>query len=105
MANRLYKFTRNNLPTILTVAGAVTLCILVAPHASAQGPWTTATENMAAAFKGPIAKGLGVIAVVVGGLGYAFGEGQGKKTIAAVVFGVGMAIGAVNFLGWLGLGG
>jgi hypothetical protein len=32
---------------------------------------------------------------------FAFGEGQGKKVIAGIVFGVGMAVGAVSFLSWL----
>jgi hypothetical protein len=32
---------------------------------------------------------------------FAYGEGQAKKTIAGIVFGVGMAIGAVNFMSWL----
>jgi hypothetical protein len=32
---------------------------------------------------------------------FAYGEGQSKKTIAGIVFGVGMAIGAVNFMSWL----
>ena len=43
----------------------------------------------------------GVVAIVVGGLTFAYGEGAGKKTIAGIVFGVGMAVGAVNFLSWL----
>ena len=34
---------------------------------------------------------------VVGGLMFAFGEGAAKRTLAGVIFGVGMAVGAVNF--------
>ena len=37
----------------------------------------------------------------VGGLMFAFGEGGAKRTLAGVVFGVGMAVGAVNFMAWL----
>jgi hypothetical protein len=37
----------------------------------------------------------------VGGLMFAYGEGQGKKVVAGIVFGVGMAVGAMNFLAWL----
>ena len=37
----------------------------------------------------------------VGGLMFAFGEGQSKRALAGIVFGVGMAIGAVNFMAWL----
>ena len=40
-------------------------------------------------------------AIVVGGLTFAFGEGASKRLMAGILFGVGMAIGAVNFLAWL----
>jgi hypothetical protein len=32
---------------------------------------------------------------------FAFGEGGSKRTMAGVVFGVGMVIGAGNFMAWL----
>jgi hypothetical protein len=41
------------------------------------------------------------VAIVVAGLVVAFGEGGGKRTLAGIIFGVGMAIGAVNFMAWL----
>ena len=41
------------------------------------------------------------MAIVVGGLMFAFGEGQSKKVFAGIVFGIGMAVGAVNFMAWL----
>ena len=53
------------------------------------------------AFTGPIARGLALISIVCGGLMFAFGEGGSKKAMAGIIFGVGMAVGAVNFLGWL----
>jgi pilus assembly protein CpaF len=40
---------------------------------------------------------LSLVAIVVGGLMFAYGEGQSKKALAGIVFGVGMAIGAVKF--------
>ena len=51
------------------------------------------------AFTGPIARGLSLIAIVVGGLMIAFGEGGSKRTLAGIVFGLGMAMGAANFPG------
>ena len=39
-----------------------------------------------------------MIAVVVGGLMFAFGEGGSKKALAGIIFGLGMAMGAANFL-------
>ena len=53
------------------------------------------------AFTGPIARGLALISIVCGGLMFAFGEGGSKKAMAGIIFGVGMAVGAVNFMGWL----
>jgi type IV secretory pathway VirB2 component (pilin) len=64
-------------------------------------PWENAVAVLQAAFTGPIARGLSLVAIVVGGLMFSFGEGESKRTLAGIVFGVGMAIGAVNFLAWL----
>lgn len=67
----------------------------------ADSPWENAVSVLQTAFTGPIARGLSLVAIVVGGLMFAFGEGESKRMLAGIVFGVGMAIGAVNFLGWL----
>ena len=69
----------------------------------AQGtsPWLQAVDILQAAFTGPIARGLSLIAVVVGSLMFAFGEGGSRKALAGIIFGLGMAMGAANFLAWL----
>ena len=69
----------------------------------AQGvsPWVTAVNNLATAFTGPIARGLALVAVVIGGLMFAFSEGGSKQTLAGVIFGLGMALGAANFIAWM----
>lgn len=67
----------------------------------AQSPWENAVDVLRTAFTGPIARGLSLVAIVVGGLMFAFGEGESKRMLAGIVFGVGMAIGAVTFMGWL----
>jgi len=64
-------------------------------------PWENAVNVLQQAFTGPIARGLALIAIVVGGLTFAFGEGGSKRTFAGIVFGLGMAVLAVNFLTWL----
>ena len=64
-------------------------------------PWLQAIDVLQDAFTGPIARGLSLIAVVVGGLMFAFGEGGSKKALAGIIFGLGMAMGAANFLAWL----
>lgn len=79
------------------------LALLLAMPAYAQSsdPWDNAVTVLKTAFTGTIATGLSLVAIVVGGLMFAYGEGQSKKTLAGIVFGVGMAIGAVNFMAWL----
>ena len=81
----------------------VSVLALTAGELMAQGtsPWLQAIDVLQQAFTGPIARGLSLIAVVVGGLMFAFGEGGSKKALAGIIFGLGMAMGAANFLAWL----
>ena len=81
----------------------VSILALSAGELMAQGasPWLQAIDVLQDAFTGPIARGLSLIAIVVGGLMFAFGEGGSKKALAGIVFGLGMAMGAANFLAWL----
>ena len=57
----------------------------------AQGtsPWVEAVNELQAQFTGPITRGLSLIAIVVGGLMFAFGEGGSKRTLAGIIFGAG----------------
>jgi type IV secretion system protein TrbC len=83
---------------------ATGLSLLLAAPASAQGnsPWESAVNVLETAFTSTIARGLSLVAIVVSGLTFAFGEGGGsKRVLAGVLFGVGMAVAAVNFLAWL----
>ena len=77
------------------------LLIAATPVMAQNSPWENAVQVLQTAFTGPIARGLALVAIVVGGLMFAFGEGQSKRMLAGIVFGVGMAIGAVNFMAWL----
>ncbi len=70
-------------------------------QSSGSSPWENAVQVLQTAFTSTIARGLSLVAIVVGGLMFAFGEGQSKRMLAGIVFGVGMAIGAVNFMAWL----
>ncbi len=85
------------------VLGVAAALLLTAPAYAQQGgdPWDNAVNVLKTAFTGPIATGLSLVAIVVGGLMFAFGEGQSKKVFAGIVFGIGMAVGAVNFMAWL----
>lgn len=74
-----------------------------AAFAQAQGgsPWENAVNVLMQAFTTTIARGLSLVSIVVAGLTFAFGEGGSKRILAGVLFGVGMAIAAVNFMAWL----
>ena len=90
-------------PTTRRRAIAAAAVLLLPATALAQGvsPWLDAITVLQNAFTGPIARGLSLIAIVVGGLMFAFGEGGSKKALAGIIFGLGMAMGAANFLTWL----
>lgn len=79
----------------------LTLASTASARQAGNSPWETAVNALQTAFTGPIAKGLALVAIVVGGLTFAFGEGGGKRTFAGIVFGLGMALLAANFLTWL----
>jgi type IV secretory pathway VirB2 component (pilin) len=84
--------------------GVVAVCLLLASPAFPQAgnsPWENAVNVLQQAFTSTIARGLSLVAIVVAGLTFAFGEGGSKRILAGVLFGVGMAIAAVNFLSWL----
>jgi len=72
------------------------------PVFAAGSPWENAVTVLANSFTGPIARGLSLVAIVIGGVAIAFDEGGGsKRMVAGIIFGVGMAIGAANFMIWL----
>jgi pilus assembly protein CpaF len=74
------------------------MLVLAAPAlAQANSPWENAVNVLQLAFTSTIARGLSLVAIVVAGLTFAFGEGGSKRVIAGVLFGVGMAIAAVKF--------
>src|SRR5258708_14582056 len=93
------RWLQTNARFIVTVDAGLALAVPV--YAQGNSPWENAVNVLQTAFTGPIAKGLALVAIVVGGLTFAFGEGGGKKTFAGIVFGLGMAVLAVNFLTWL----
>ena len=91
-------------PTPRIIATAAIGLLLAAPvfaQATGNSPWENAVQVLQTAFTSTIARGLSLVAIVVAGLTFAFGEGGSKRILAGVLFGVGMAIAAVNFLTWL----
>ena len=80
---------------------ALFVLLLPALPLHAQSPWESAVTVLQGAFTTTIARGLSLVAIVVGGITFAFSEGDSKRMLAGILFGVGMAIGAVNFMNWL----
>ena len=85
---------------LLRIGTALVLAVPAYAQAGAS-PWENAVNALQTSFTGPIATGLSLVAIVIGGLMFAFGEGQSKKVFAGIVFGIGMAVGSVNFMAWL----
>ena len=77
---------------------AIALVLPVQAHAS---PFDTGFNNLQTLFTGTIAKVASIIAIVLGGIGFATGEPGAKKNLAGVAIGIGIATLAVNILSWL----
>jgi type IV secretory pathway VirB2 component (pilin) len=87
----------------LTVAVVLLLLMPAFAHAQAAGgsPFDTGFTAMQNLFTGTIAKVASLIAIVIGGYGFAHGEPGAKKALAGVAAGTGIAVLAVNVLSWL----
>jgi len=83
------------------IAAGAALLFAAPLFAQSNSPWENAVNVLQQAFTSTIARGLSLVAIVVSGLTFAFGEGGSKRVLAGVLFGVGMAVAAVNFLSWL----
>ena len=90
------------LPLWRAVGATVSMLLLFPLVAMAQvSPWERAANNLALTFTGPIARALALVAIVIGGLMFMFGEGGAKRQISGIVFGGGLALFAGQFLTWL----
>ncbi|MGP0021604.1 MAG: TrbC/VirB2 family protein [Candidatus Sulfotelmatobacter sp.] len=85
-------------PTVALLA----LLLLMPVAALAQGsPFDTGFNAIQSLFTGTIAKVASLVAIVIGGYGFAHGEPGAKKALAGVAAGTGIAVLAVNVLSWL----
>ena len=82
---------------------ALLVLLFVMPVAAlAQGsPFDTGFNAIQSLFTGTIAKVASLVAIVIGGYGFAHGEPGAKKALAGVAAGTGIAVLAVNVLSWL----
>jgi type IV secretory pathway VirB2 component (pilin) len=80
---------------------ALTFLLILPTVALAQSPWERAANNLAMTFTGPLARSLALVAIVIGGLLFMFGEAGAKRQISGIVFGGGLSLFAGQFLTWL----
>jgi len=78
---------------------ALMILLPAVTHASGSGmPWEGPLQKILDSISGPVAKIVGVLAIVITGLGLAFGEGGGlMKKIIGIVFGLSIAFSASSF--------
>ena len=83
--------------SVLVFTALVSLPVVV----YAQSPWERAASNLERTFTGPLARSLALVAIVLGGLLFMYGEAGAKRQISGIVFGGGLALFAGQFLVWL----
>ena len=83
-------------PVLRSAAVALTTVLLVPTVVLAQSPWERAAGNLQATFTGPLARSLALVAIVIGGLMFMFGESGAKRQITGIVFGGGLALFATH---------
>jgi type IV secretion system protein VirB2 len=109
MSSRWFQFRRiHRIQTSLRskwahlTAVSFTLLFLMPVTALAQNsPFDTGFTAIQSLFTGTIAKVASLVAIVIGGYGFAHGEPGAKKALAGVAAGTGIAVLAVNVLSWL----
>lgn len=92
----------NTASLAIRFAATLALTFFLTPPVLAQpAPWERAASNLEQTFTGPLARSLALVAIVIGGLMFMFGEGGAKRQISGIVFGGGLALFATQFLTWL----
>jgi type IV secretory pathway VirB2 component (pilin) len=79
---------------------AIFLLVPLAAHAQGS-PFDNGFTALQTLFTGTVAKVASLIAIVIGGYQFAHGEPGGKKALAGVAAGTGIAVLAANVLTWL----
>lgn len=86
----------------LFIAGFMLLVMFAEPAMAQAMPWEGPLCKVAMSLKGPVAKAVAVIAIVICGLMLAVGEVSGIfKTMLGLLAGISMALLASNWLGFI----
>lgn len=95
-ARHLLRFAAPTLvvATVVLVAGPA-----LAGTSGTAMPWETPLQTVQDSLAGPVAKAVGVIAIVITGLGFAFAEGgSAMRKGIGIVFGLAIAFTATTFI-------
>ncbi len=96
-SQRIRGVSRQLFPIVVSL-----LLVPVVAHAQVGGtPFDTGFTALQTLFTGTVAKVASLIAIVIGGYGFAHGEPGAKKALAGVAAGTGIAVLAANVLTWL----
>jgi type IV secretion system protein VirB2 len=79
----------------------ITTLPLLFPIAAYASPFDSGITSIQTLFTSTVARAASLIAIVIGGYSFAHGDPGGKKTLAGVAAGTGIAVLAVNVLSWL----
>jgi type IV secretory pathway VirB2 component (pilin) len=80
---------------------AVCLFLPIAAYAQSGSPFDSGLTAIQTLFTGTVAKVASLVAIVIGGYGFAHGEPGAKRMLAGVAAGTGIAVLATNVLSWL----
>jgi type IV secretion system protein TrbC len=86
---------------IVVVAAALILATpaLAGTTGGTSMPWETPLQTVQDSLAGPVAKAVGIIAIVITGLGFAFAEGgSAMRKGIGIVFGLAIAFTATTFI-------
>lgn len=93
--------------TVFSVALLILVFWAIPAFAGGSGmPWESSLLDIQQSLQGPVAKGIAIIAIIVTGLSFAFGEGGPVfKKGMGVALGLSVAFGASAFVDKLGFAG
>ena len=94
---------RGRAPTALALVAGAAVLLAVSPAwpagAGTAMPWEGPLDTIMQSLSGPVAKAVGIIAIVLTGLGFAFAEGgSAMRKGIGIVFGLAIAFTATTFI-------
>lgn len=90
---------RRSVPLVLLAALMVAGPAFAGATGGTSMPWETPLQTVADSISGPVAKAIGIIAIVITGIGFAFAEGgSAMRKGVGIVFGLAIAFTATTFI-------